>query len=692
MAESVVAARTPQNPLDGRAPAATAPGHIALALLALILLAVLTYSNSFQGPFVLDDIPAILTNAHIRHLWPPSLALTAPHETTVAGRPIVCLTLALNYALSGLDVWSYHALNLAIHIAAGCVLFGVLRRTFLTAPLCDRFGRDALPLALAIAAIWIVHPLNTMCVSYIIQRTEALMSLCYLLALYCVIRSDDSPRPALWQAAAVLACLAGMGSKEVAASLPIVTLIYDATFLAGSYREALRHRGWMYVALAACWIPLAMLITAGPRNESTGTEISGLTPWDYLKTQPEVIVHYLRLVVWPAPLCLDYGWTVATGWSEILVPGCILLAALAATVWGAARRRPWAFLGICFFAILAPSSSVVPIVIIASEHRMYLPSIAVIAGVVLLLWNAASHLAPSRAALARQMLAVAALSVVLLFAALTINRNTDYQSPLDLWKQVTEVRPDNPRAWTSVGALLGEAGHSDEAAPALKKAIALSPDYADAHLAYGAVLAHDGLLGEAIDELDATLRLRPDDKKAECTLGAVLAKEGRYPEAITHLKVALDSAPDFAAARGQLGIVLKLEGQNRAAVDELRAAVALQSDLADELNALAWILATDSDPSLHNPPEAIAAAERACALTNNANPQFLDTLAATYAAADRFSEAVSTAQQALAATQKLHLADLALLIRARLELYRQHKPFYEPPAPQSPPTINPNAN
>jgi protein O-mannosyl-transferase len=650
------------------------------AFLGLVVVAAVAYSNSFHGPFILDDIPAIQANAHVRHLWPPSAALTAPHETTVAGRPIVCLTLALNYAATALGVWSYHAINLLIHIAAGCVLFAILRRTFLSAPLRDRFGSHAVALALAVSAIWIVHPLNTMCVTYVIQRAESLMALCYLLALYCVIRSDDTPRRALWQIAAVLSCLAGIGAKEVAASAPIIILVYDATFLAGTYREALRRRGLMYAALALCWIPLALLIALGSRSESTGMSISGLSPWDYFKTQPEIILHYLKLVFWPSPLCFDYNWPIASASAEILIPGLILLVALIATCWGIVRRRPWAFLGLWFFAILAPSSSFLPIIIVASEHRMYLSSVAVITAAVLLIWSAAQRFAsPLSPWLGRSLLLVA-LAIVVLFGALTFRRNVDYQSPLGLWRQVTELRPENPRAWTSVGALLGEAGQTHEAIAVLKRAIASSPDYADAHFALAAVLAQSARFDQAVDELNATLRLRPHDKKAECILGSVLADQGKYPEAVAHLKAAVERAPDFAIAHGKLGITLTLAGQNRAAVDELRTAVALQPDLAAELNSLAWILATDPDPTLRNPPEAVAAAERANKLSSSGDPQILDTLAAAYASAGRFVDALAAAQQALATADRTHQPETAPPIRERIELYRQGRPYLSLPS------------
>src|SRR5580692_7194183 len=161
----------------------------------IVLAGLVAYHNSFGGAFVLDDQQAIVENASLRHLWPiwsPLHATTL--NATVNGRPLLNLSLALNYAVSGLQPWSYHAANLLIHLLAGLALFGVARRTL------ERggAGRAALPAAGAIALLWTVHPLQTEAVTYVVQRAESLMGLCYLLTLYCFIRYAEGARRAGW--------------------------------------------------------------------------------------------------------------------------------------------------------------------------------------------------------------------------------------------------------------------------------------------------------------------------------------------------------------------------------------------------------------------------------------------------------------------------------------------------------------
>ena len=141
-------------------------------LLAIIAAGVLVYSNTFRVPFLFDDAVRIVDNASIRTLWPPSVA------TANTPRPFAMYTLAVNYAIHGYDVWGYHALNLAIHVAAGLCLFGFVRRTLLRVG--GTLAEHATGVALAVALIWLVHPLQTEAVTYIVQRLESLMGLCYL--------------------------------------------------------------------------------------------------------------------------------------------------------------------------------------------------------------------------------------------------------------------------------------------------------------------------------------------------------------------------------------------------------------------------------------------------------------------------------------------------------------------------------
>ena len=233
-----------------------------LVPLLLVIAGLLAWQNCFTAPFVFDDTSSILENYSIRHLWPLWQPLSPPHGIglTVEGRPVVNFTFALNYAVSGVTPWGYHALNLAIHILAGLTLLGFALRTLLRPALSGAIWSRATSLALAIAGIWTLHPLQTEAVTYVAQRSESLMGLFYLLTLYCFIRGVDSPKPGRWYALSVTACLLGMGCKEVMVSAPLVVLLYDRMFVAGSFRDAWKRRWRLYAGLAGTWVLLGYLV------------------------------------------------------------------------------------------------------------------------------------------------------------------------------------------------------------------------------------------------------------------------------------------------------------------------------------------------------------------------------------------------------------------------------------------------
>ncbi len=356
--------------------AATPPGWamrvpagwaVILAAALIVLATVAAFSSSFAGPFVFDDQTSVVDNPTIHHLWVIWQPLCPPrHGETVTGRPLLNLSFAINYAISGCKVWSYHVANLAIHILGALLLFGILRRTLLLPTMRDRWGAAALPLAFVVALLWAIHPLQTESVTYIVQRAESLVGLFYFLTLYLFIRGASVAGsgvrgqgrililpPVAWYAGSVLACLLGMASKEVMISAPLVVLLYDRTFCAGSFREAWRRRYGFYLALAGTWLLLGWLVlSTSTLGTAIGPGTQQFTWWSYLLTQPGVIVHYLRLAVWPSELCLDYDWPPASTVAEVLLPATVVAGLFAATVWALLKRSAWGFFGAWFFAVL----------------------------------------------------------------------------------------------------------------------------------------------------------------------------------------------------------------------------------------------------------------------------------------------------------------------------------------------------
>lgn len=564
------------------------------APLLVILAGLLVYGNSFHVPFIFDDVKSVSENHTIRHLWPVSEALSPSHGSgsTVEGRPVLNFSFAVNYAMSGTAPWSYHALNLFIHILAGLTLFGIVRRTLRQPVLSGRFGARATSLALVIAVIWMVHPLQTEAVTYVSQRAESLMGLFYLLTLYCFIRGTESKNPGRWCAFSVTACLLGMATKEVMVSAPLVVLVYDWMFVAGSAKQAWRQRWQLYTGLAATWLVLGYLVATTSNRSGTAGFESGTVWWQYAMIQCQAVVHYLQLSIWPYPLIFDYGTASVKQMREIAPCALLLGALVAATMVALWRRRPVGFLGVWFFAILAPSSSVVPIVSQpVAEHRMYLPLVAVVTLAVLGAAELSRRCLGNRPTARRILEWGVSGTVVLVLAVLTIQRNQDYQTRLTIWQDTVSKCPNNPRAHESLALALISAGGVREAIPQFEEALQIRPDYVEAHNNLGLALEHLGDSQGAIEHYEQAIRMKPDYAEAHNNLAIALSRLGRQQEAIAHFERSLEIAPDSARTHYNLGAILEGSGQVEDAARQYEQALQLQPDLTPAKNALARLRA-----------------------------------------------------------------------------------------------------
>ena len=513
----------------------------------IIVAGLLAYHNSFSGPFIFDGKTSISENSHIRRLWPIWHVFRAQPGATVSGRPVLSLSLALNYRISGLNVWSYHAVNLAVHILAALTLFGIVRRTLLCEKLRARFGKASFSLALICALIWLLHPLQTGSVTYIVQRAESLMGLFYLLSLYCAIRGFSSAKSRLWYIAAILVCALGMGTKEVVATAPVIVLLYDRVFVSRSFKEIFARRWGLYAGLAATWIIFVGIALSAPRGSTVGFGFSGLGWLEYSMTQCKVIVStYLKLSFWPSPLILDYGWPIVERFGDVVPYALVLAALLIGTVLALRYYPAWGFLGVWFFVILGPSSSIVPIFTeVAAEHRMYLPLAAIVVAVVLGGYVILTRLAISdkqRASFGQALGYVLAGGVVVIFAVLTIERNYDYASELLIWDATVSDCPDNHRALNNRGLVYSAEGNYPLAIRDFDQAIVLNPVYVRAYnnraIAYGS----SGELDLAIRDLNKIIELNPNHAKAYNNRGVTYANKGEFDQAIRDFEKAIQLA------------------------------------------------------------------------------------------------------------------------------------------------------
>ncbi len=568
------------------------------------------YCQALNAPFLFDDQISITENPSIQSLWPPIGTedqpgpLNPPLDLPTSGRPLVNLTFAINYLIGGFNPLGYHVVNVAIHFLSACLLYEVVRRTLRLAYFNGRFEADASWLALAAALLWALHPLQTEAVIYTTQRTELMMALFYLATLYCSLRywaANPSSSPAsnsnrtTWLTLAVLSCACGMASKEVMVSAPIIVLLFDRTFISGSFGRALRESRPLYIGLFSTWIILFALNIGGPRSGSAGFHFD-VPAYQWWLTQCEVLLIYLKLAIWPSPLLCEYELpyfkSVADAWQYVLP--VILLGWITFVL--LVKNRPSGFLLAFMAAVIAPTFFVPILTETAAERRLYLPLASLVVMVVVgayLLLNAWRQRSTATTTSTRWHFAApaAAILLALLAGVVSAQRLGDYYDEMLLWRQVEAAQPNNYLAHYNLGLLLNYAGKEQESFEELKTAVDANPNYANARSALGFALIYAGRIPEAIDSLNAALALKPEHVGALNNMGIALIQLGRSPEAIEVLQHALRVNPQHADARNNLGRALTAAGRPDEARAVLENAKSSSPEDPDVLNNLGSTLA-----------------------------------------------------------------------------------------------------
>lgn len=599
----------------------------------LVACALAVYANCFAVPFLFDDVPSIVDNAQIRQLWPiwDLLVFQGDRDVGIAGRPAANVSFALNYALGGLNVVGYHAVNIAVHVAAGLLLFGLVRRTLRLPYFERRFDGSETALAFAVALVWLVHPLQTKAVTFIVQRLESMAAAFYLAVLYALVRRATGGG-VRWSVVALVACVLGMATKESFASAPIAAFLFDAIFVAGGFKAAWRARGALHGLLASTWILLYVLIASTPRLKLAADATAQLSSFAYMKMQAWAIVHYVQLSVWPSPLIFDYGIAgegvpLRSAPSEYLPYAIPVVLLVLASAWGVIRRKAWGFLGALFFLVLAPSSSLVPIPNdVVTEHRMYLPLASI---VVLVLVGGAGWVLRARGQMllrpgrAGRTFVATGIALALPLGIAAHARNRDYHSEFAIWADTVEKLPRSARAQMKYGLLLFERDEIDAAIEHYRAAILIRPLHFEAHhnLAaalmrksrwkeasdeYRAALAdpnpkwesHHGL-GEALMQLnqlepaaaqfERVIERKPEVTSAYARLGAIRQVQGKLDEAARRYAQALQREPNDAVVLNYLGIVYASQGRVDEARQQFRRALEVQPGFEDARRNLAQL-------------------------------------------------------------------------------------------------------
>jgi tetratricopeptide (TPR) repeat protein len=615
----------------------TFPGGTVLHLLIILVLGLLAYANTFQVPFQWDGLTFLKENPLIKdigHFSDLKGAEGLPYYGAVRKRYLGYLSFALNYRVHGFGVGGYHAVNVTVHLL-GAMLVYALALVTLRSPFLKRSAlrRQEGGIALLASLMFALHPVQTEAVTYIFQRFVLLGAFLSLLCLVCYALFRLSVRrgwKVVWYGVSLVSAPAAMLMKESAFILPFLLILFEVSFLSG-------HRRGRILAMLPFLATLAVIpaIYAGGqavderlvRDGSRG--FLGYSRPDYLLTQSQVVMTYVRLLFLPVNQNLAYDQRALTSVFDaaFLLPllGHLVLLGCAVFLFIRSRRgegglRIVGFGIVWFYAALFVESGLIPLPRLSAEYRVYLPSagvfLAVASGLFLLrekLRGRAAGRAPG------------ALIMVLplLLAAFTVHRNTLWLTETGLWKDVVRKAPGSVEGHTNLGRAYFVAGETEKALEEFRTALALYPYSLEAHnniaLAYeelgqperamehyrkvlevspeyvatlnnaGISYAARGRPEKAMEYYRRALKLRPDHAGTYNNLALAHAAKGEFEAAIIHFTRALELEPESGKAHGNLGLVYALRGEHARALEHLNASLGLEPDYPDARLGLAIV-------------------------------------------------------------------------------------------------------
>ena len=623
-----------------------------------MVLVVLIYATTLQAPYFFDDEINITRNPHIRltKITFDNLLKTG-FESPTPSRPVAYISFGLNYYLGGDDVFGYHVVNIVIHLITGLLLFLFVKTTLrlslqttvdaggtkpavaVSVPASGWRSLDPCWVSFWAVALWLVHPVQTQSVTYIVQRMNSMAALFYVLSLLLYARgrisqkrgADGSGRsaaqPYMWFAGSLLGGLLALGSKEIAATLPFFILLYEWYFFQGLSRSWLK-RYWIWVVVISIVFVLVAVIYLGGHPWDrilAGYAGRDFTPLQRVLTEFRVVVFYLSLLLWPHPSRLNLEHDFALSYSlfdpvtTVLSLG-VLAGLLVLGVALAPRQRVLSFCLLWFLANLVIESSVIGLELVF-EHRLYLPSMFMILAAVMLFSRYVRH----------RWLQAALLGLVVLVSAWgTFERNRVWQDEVTLYSDCVKKSPNKARAHDGLGVALFKQGREAEAIDRFNESLRLDPGFAPAHNNLGVALIRQERFSEAlyhfqealrlwpgyvdaldnlnklennlridahIAEIESKLTIHPSDPILHCDLANLYLRRDRLDEAKVHYQKSLDLDPGHHRALDGLAVVNALTGNYDDAISLFQKIAARQPENPDAYFYVACVFAKQGKKS-----------------------------------------------------------------------------------------------
>ena len=632
----------------------------ALAGGLIVLLSVVAYLPAMRAGFIWDDDTYVTENQFVQAkdgLFRAWFTREPPDYY-----PLTWSVLWLEWRCWGNHAAGYHAVNVLLHAVNAVLVWMILSRL-------------RIPGAWLAGLVFAIHPVTAATVAWISEQKNTLSMLLSALAVLLYLRFDEQGRRR-WYLLSLTAFLLALLSKTAVVMLPFVLLgcawwrrgrITRTEFLSSVPFITLS----LVLGLVTIWFQHTRVLeghSVRTANFPLRLAAAGWVPWFYLY---KAFAPFNLSVIYPQ-------WNIRAFHAISYVPGIILLGCPFFFWWKRGSwGRPWFFaLGyfvVVLFPVLGFFDQGFYAYSLVADHWQYVALPAPIA----LAASGAMALFLRTGKWGRFVLAIACTVALTVLGMSTWSRAQVYRDSETLWR---DTLAKNPGAWVAhenLGSVLTGQGRFAEAVTEYMAALRIKPDDAEAHYNIGNAMVSQGKIPEAMAEYTAALQIRPDFAEAHSNLGAALAHQRKIPEAMAEYTAALRIKPDYPDAHYNLGVAMASQGRIPEAVAEYRKTLYLRPDWPPALSKLAWILATDGNETLRNASEAVPLAERLCAVTGSERADALDVLAAAYAEAGRFSDAIRVAQRAVELASAAGQTELVQQVQERLKLYQAGRPFHE---------------
>jgi tetratricopeptide (TPR) repeat protein len=660
----------------------------------LALITRLVYEPVFHAQFIGFDDPNYVT-ANPQVLSGITLAnLRWAFVTNHTGNwhPLTWISLMLDSQFFGPRAGAFHAVNLLLHIANTLLLFLWLHHA------TGAKWRGAL-----VAALFALHPLHVESVAWISERKDVLSTLFWMLALLGYTDYAKTGRVSRYFIALLLFGI-GLMAKPMLVSLPCVLLLLDYWPLRrfaerGTFRLLIEKLPFLAFSIASSAVTLLVA------REQAMTSLDTVPIFLRAENAALAYLAYVGKMFWPAGLAVIYPYNLHPSPVHALLALAALVIVSTAVI-STRRHKPYLFTGWLWFLVtLAPVIGIIQVGPQAMADRWtYIPFIGLF---IILAWGGWE--ASSLLRIPRFVQALAVSIALALCAVLTSAQLRYWHDSIALFQHAANVTVDNGVAEANLGFALAEQGRSEEAIAhyktalqiqpratiwnnlgqslvatakleeainAFQNALKLNPSFGRAHHNLALALVRSGRQQESLIHFGDAARLEPKDASVHNNYAIMLGRAGRTDEAIQEFQIALHLNPVFVEAHCNIASLLLENGRTKDAAAHYIAALQTKADYLPAMVSLAWIYATASgEVGTQHAAEAVRLAEQACQISGCKQSGLLDTLAAAYANAGRFEEAVKTGEEAFSIAKAAGENNFANSIRARIDLYKKGSPF-----------------